>query len=216
MTFSPFRVGKLAVGAFAVSVAITAGPASAELYRLTFTTSSQTGTIYFQAPIAGLLPGPITSIWGTETTTGLTPGSFLDSGIPQSIQALVGSGGYDNFLTKSNDNQLLSFVPNVSLTPPTSNLDTTWFSSGGVAFSVADNTILNLFVQPAVGGAHPRPARFWIESSDVNGNLIDANGGAVLLTDLGAPAPTPGAGYLGLMVLALGAAAHKLRQRLAR
>ena len=36
------------------------------------------------------------------------------------------------------------------------------------------------------------------------------------LTDLGAPAPTPGAGYLGLFGLALGAAALRLRERFAR
>ncbi len=193
-------------------------------------------------PTSGAMPGLITGlvtngaslpwingglpIFSSETTTG-TPcspagvGCFNNINTTQLVTGLLPVGAFPNTWTGStNDNLLESFNPNVSANPPVSNLSNTWFSDttgvnpGGVAFQAADGTQVAIYTYDDGNGP-----QLWAESYDIYGNDIAASqvtGGLSTLTDLGAPAPTPGAGYLGLFGLALGAAALRLRERFAR
>jgi hypothetical protein len=226
---------KLLVGCLAAAgLAVAASPASAwEIYELQYHTASQDGDIYFYAPppsalppTLGQVPGLITGIvpdgtivngspiFNTETTTGLT---FNNNGNPVPVTGLLAPNSFGNVFGGANDNLLLSFVPNVSSNPPTSNLANSWFTDqtgvnppGGIAFQAADGTQVSVFT---FGG------QLWAESIDIFGNDIYASqvaGGLSTLTALGAPGPTPATGYLGLFGLAIGAAALKLRERLAR
>jgi hypothetical protein len=242
MNFAPRSRNLLVSCLAAAGLAVAASPALADVYELQYTTASQTGDLFFFAPPPGALPGLITALvpngtvipginggnpmFNTETTTGTPcgaggPGCFNNINTTQSVSFLLPPGSFPNqFTGNTNDNLLESFVPNVSPNPPSSNLDNTWFSDtagvnpGGIAFQAADGTQVAVYTYD--DGSGPR---LWAESYDIYGNDIAASqvqGGLSTLTDLGAPAPTPGAGYLGLFSLAIGAAAFKLRERLAR
>ena len=215
---------KLLVSCFAAAgLAGAASPASADFYELTYTTPSQSGDIFFQtlgsgypatiAQIAapGTAVGNVTIGQSVETTSGT---GFLNDGVPQTVSQIIAPGQFNpdpffpgNFVGGLNDNQLLTFSNDLHTSPPSSNADTTWFNSNGFAFLAADNTQVNVYVSDQ--GNAPR---FSVDSLDINGNYIAGQGSAVL-TDLGSPGPAPGAGFLGLFGLALGAAALKLRER---
>jgi hypothetical protein len=208
----------LLVGCLAAAgLAVAASPASAFEYVIDFQTSSQHGQIEFDAPSylaapPNGLPGAIFGLDILQSAVTTTGSNFVDSGIPQRVESIVPIGHFSNTFGRPNDNQLLSFTNNLNTTPGSSNLDLTWFTEGGFAVTLRDGTIVDLFVKPATGGAHPRPATFDVESFDILGHAIVSPGTAILSV----PGPTPAAGSLGLFGLALGAAALKLRQRLAR
>jgi hypothetical protein len=213
MSSSASKARTLLAGCLAgVGLAFAASSASAEVYQLSFSTGSQTGVISFIAPAAGSLPGAISSVVGYETTTGTIGGGnqFLDSGKQQTIGSL--ETGFVNITGATNTNQFLSFVPNIPGPPPQSNDASSWFNGGGLAVQAADGAVLDFFLTNT-----PNGPKLSVETYDLStGNYITADGSASLLTDLGAPGPTPGSGLFGLYLLAFGAAALKLKERFAR
>ncbi len=223
---------KLLAACLGAGIAVAASPASADVYEFSFATASQSAQIYFYAPAPSALPGQILGlvpngtvipaidggapIYSTETTTG---SSFNNSGMQQLVTGIIAAGIVVNQSSGLyNDNLLLSFVNSNNTTPPSSNLATTWFTDptpgdnpGGFAFQAADGTTVDVYTYDAGTG----PLLF-ADSIDVFGNVITASqvqGQLSTLTDLGSPAPTPGAGYLGLFGLSLAAVALKLRDR---
>ncbi|MGA9600139.1 MAG: hypothetical protein WBS22_07795 [Methylocystis sp.] len=199
---------------------IAASPASAFLYVLDFSTPSQTGQVYINAPnwaTPGALPGLITGIWtpgSFETTYGA---GFNENGVKQQIKEIIPVGTFSNATHHLNDNELLTFSNELHTNPPSSNFDPLhpWFSSGGFAVEawngtdVADATILDFFVKPPVrAGGLPT---FVVESMDRYGHVISTPGTAILSV----PGPALAAGYLGLSGLVAGGAALRLRKRLA-
>ncbi len=223
MTISVSRSRSLLLGCVAgAGLMIAASPASAMLYVLDFTTSSQTGQIYFNAPdyaTPGALPGRITSIWSPnsyETTYGA---GFNHSGVKQQIKSIVpffnNPGYFTNAIHKTNDNELLTFSNELNTTPPSSHFDPLhpWFSSGGFAVEAyngsnpADATIIDIFVKPPVRlGGLPQ---FEVGSFDRFGHAITSSGPAILSV----PGPALAVGFLGLSGLVGGGAAFRLRKR---
>jgi hypothetical protein len=219
MTISVSRSRSLLLGCVAgAGLMIAASPASAMLYVLDFTTSSQTGQIYFNAPdyaTPGALPGLITSIWSPnsyETTYGA---GFNHSGVKQQIKSIVPVNGFTNAFHQKNDNELLTFSNELNTTPPSSHFDPhhPWFSYGGFAVEAyngpnpADATIIDIFVKPPVRvGALPT---FDVESFDRFGHAITSPGTATLSV----PGPALAVGLLGLSGLVGGGAAFRLRKR---
>ena len=219
MTISLSRSRSLLLGCVAgAGLMIAASPASAMLYVLDFTTSSQTGQIYFNAPAyttPGALPGGITSIWvpGSVVTTF---GTIADNGVPEQVKSIVPINGFSNSFGKKNDNELQSFINSLHTIPPSSNLNTTWFDEGGFAVKLNDGTIIDIFTKPAVGHL---AASFEVESFHTGYTAIlgsvSANPRSGTFAILSVPGPMLAAGYLGLSGLALGAAALRLRKRFA-
>jgi hypothetical protein len=221
---NPFvsRFRRLLVGSAAAGLLIAASPASAMLYVLDFQTASQSGQIYFIAPewsTHGALPGTISGIEVVNSWEITTGASFSHSGVKQAIKSIVPVGAFSNSFHKTNDNELLTFSNELHTTPPSSHFDPLhpWFTEGGFAVEAynngpgggpADATIIDIFVKPGVNG---KAATFDVESFDKSGHVILSSGTATLSV----PSPAPASGYLGLAGLAFGAAALRLRGRLA-
>jgi hypothetical protein len=216
------RCRGLLVGSIAAGVLSAASPASATLYVLNFTTSSQTGQIYLIGPDwtkPGALPGTITAIEivnSYETTVGA---NFNHSGVKQRIQSIVPIGGFKNAFLQLNDNKLETFSNTNSTTPASSTWNKTpateWFSYGGFAVTAyngtdsTDATILDIFVKPPVRlGGLPT---FEVESFDKSGHAIVSPGTGILSV----PTPALAGGFMGLSGLGFGGITLWLRRRLA-
>lgn len=210
------RSRELLVGSItAATLLISASPAAAMLYTLEFRTALQSGVINFTAPdwTTHGLPGVISSVSVTDSYVITKGGKFNDSGVKENVVSIVPVGAFTNTAHQLNDNILKTFNPDVPASLPTSDDYTTWFGSGGFAVKLADNTVVDFFVK------QPENARkdfFEVESFDIYNHTIVSQGTATLIDAPAAAGPKPASvGFLGLASLLLGAAALRLRDRMA-
>jgi hypothetical protein len=187
----------LTAGAALGALALTTTSASADFFRLNYATSSQSGIILFHTP-TGLQTGLISLVSGTETTTG---SNFPDSGVAQTVSGPDPIGTFSNLNGLKNNNQLIAFPPTVP-GGHTSVSATSWFDTHGLSFKAADGTEIALF---------NFAGNFVVESNNGANTILSFGAGSATLTDLSAPAPTPGAGLASLLALVGLAAARRAK-----